>query len=86
MVLHGLLDPSLNKRRRTLAYDFNSLKGIRFGMRTSDEAKLEVIEIIRRKCKESGRTEFQFLQAYYSPETGDIRSHELPVDPAPGPY
>ena len=85
LVLHGLSDPSLDKRTRTLTYDFSSLKGILFGIRTSDEAKLEVIEIIRRKCKESGRTEFQFLQAYYSPEIGDIRSHELPADLILGP-
>ena len=24
---------------------------------------------------------FKFLQAYYSPETGDIRSHEIPANP-----
>ena len=80
LVLHGLLDQSLDTRRRTLPYDFNSLKGIAFGMRTSDEDKLKIIEIIRRKCKENNRTEFQFLQAYYSPETGDIRSHKLLID------
>ena len=80
LVLHGLLDPSLDKRRRTLTYDFNSLKGIIFGMRTSDEDKLRVIEVIRGKCEENDRMEFRFLQAYYSPETGDIRSHRLPID------
>ena len=80
LVLHGLSDPSLDKRRRTLTYDFNSLKGIIFGMRTSDEDKLRVIEVIRGKCKENDRMEFRFLQAYYSPETGDLRSHRLPID------
>ena len=77
LVLHGLLDTSLDKRRRTLTYDFNSLKGIIFGMRTSDEDKLRVIEVIRRKCEENDRMEFRFLQAYYSPETGDIRATDF---------
>ena len=77
LVLNPLLDGSLSAPQRTLTYDFNSLKGIVFGLKTSDDDKLEMIDIIRRKCRENHRTDFQFLQAYYSPETGDIRSHNI---------
>lgn len=50
LILHGLLDDVLDERRRKLTYDFNSLKGIIFGIRTSDEHKMRIIEIIEGKC------------------------------------
>ena len=65
------------KKSRTLTYDFNSLKGIIFGIKTSDEHRLSIIKIIQEKCEKHKRTDFKFFQAYYSPETGDIRKHEL---------
>ena len=55
------------------------MKGIIFGMRATDEEKLRVIEVIRKKCSEHKRTDFKFLQAYYCPECGDIRTRELPM-------
>ena len=71
--LHG----NLEKSQRILNYDFNSLKGIIFGIRTSEEDKLKIIEIIERKCMEEKRTEFNFFQAYYSPQSADIRKFEI---------
>ena len=65
------------KKNRTLSYAFNSLKGIIFGINTSDEHKLRIIDIIQRKCEENNRTDFKFYQAHYSPETGDIRKYEI---------
>ena len=65
------------EKNRTLSYNFNSLKGIIFGLRTSDEHRLSIIEIIERKCKKHKRTDFKFYQAYYSPETGDIQKYEI---------
>lgn len=67
------------EENRTLSYNFNSLKGIIFGLRTSDEHRLSIIEIIKRKCKKHKRTDFEYYQAYYSPETGDIRKYEIPL-------
>ena len=77
LILHGLLEDSLDDHRRTLTYDFESLKGIIFGIRTTDEDKIKIVEVIHRKCLEHGRSDFQFFQAYYSPEHGDIRMHEI---------
>ena len=60
-----------------LTYDFNSLKGIIFGIRASDEDILKAIKIIQEKCEEHERTDFKFYRAEYSPKTGDIRKNEI---------
>lgn len=79
LVLCHAFSDSLDEDARTLTYDFKSLSGVIFGIRTSDDDKRRIIEIIGRKCAESGRTDFQFFQAYYSPAHGDIRTHELMI-------
>ena len=79
LILHGLLDLALDKRRRTLSYKFESLTGIIFGIRTSDEDKIRIIDIIQKKCLENERTDFGFFQAYYSPKHEDIRKYRLQV-------
>ncbi len=76
LILDGLLG-NLEKTQRALNYDFNSLKGIIFGMRTSEEDKLRIIEIIKRKCMEENRIDFKFFQADYSHESGDFRKYEI---------
>ena len=63
--------------RRTLRYDFNSLKGIIFGIKTTDQDKLRIINIIKR-------TDFKFYQAYYSPEEGNIQKYRIPLPPLDG--
>ena len=66
------------RESRTIDYTFKSLKGIIFGIKTSDKDKSRIIEIIQRRCREtSNRTDFKYYQAYYSPETGDIRKDEM---------
>ena len=64
------------KDHRKLTYDFNSLKGIIFGIRTSTEDKMKIIEIIekKKKCEGNNGTHFTFYQAYYSASNGDIRA------------
>ena len=77
LILHGLLEDSLDDLSRTLTYDFESLKGIIFGIRTTDDDKIKIVEIVHNKCLDNGRSDFQFFQAYYSHEHGDIRKHEI---------
>ena len=60
-----------------LTYDFNSLKGIIFGIRVSDEDILKAIKIIQKKCEKHERADFKFYQAYYSQKTDDIRKNEM---------
>ena len=64
---------------RKLNYDFNSLKGIIFGMRTSTEDKLKIIEIIeeKKKCDGNNQADFKFFEAYYSTEDGKIHKREI---------
>ena len=69
--LQGVLDQS----ERTFTYDFDYLKGIIFGLRTSDEDKVRILEIIERKCLEKNRTDFRYYQAYYDSDSGEIRSY-----------
>lgn len=72
----GKLD---EKNHRKLTYDFNSLKGIIFGIRTSTEDKMKIIEIIERKKKYEGSngTDFNFYQANYSAKDGDIHKRRI---------
>ena len=77
IILYDVVRGVVEKADRTLTYDFNSLKGIIFGMRTSIEDKLKIINIIKSKCDENNRIEFKFFQAYYSPENGEIRKYEI---------
>ena len=77
VILYDIVRGIVEKDDHTLTYDFKSLKGIIFGMRTSTEDKLKLIEIIERKCKENNRTDFKFFQADYSPENGDIHKYEM---------
>ena len=65
------------KTNRTLTYNFNSLKGIILGMKTSDEDRQKIIKIIEGKCRKSKRTDFKFFQTYYSAKHGDIRKYEI---------
>ena len=84
LILESMLDEYDKKKNRTLAYDFNSLKGIIFGINTSDEHKLRIIDTIKRKCREHKRTDFKFYQAYYSPEEGNIQKYRIPLPPLDG--
>ena len=80
LILEDRLRQFDDKKTRKLKYDFNLLKGIIFGIKTSDEHRLRIIDIIEKKCEDYGRTDFKFYQAYYSPDTSDIRKFEVQVD------
>ena len=70
-----VLADTLPKEARTLTYDFSALKGIIFGINTSDDDKIAIIDLITHKCKAAGRTQFDFRQAIYSRCTGRIESY-----------
>ena len=61
----------------TLRYDFKSLQGIIFGIKTSSEKKIEVIRAIEKKVKENSHYEFKFYQAYYCRNSGQIKHYEM---------
>jgi hypothetical protein len=62
---------------RVLKYDFNSLDGIIFGIKTPNDAKLEIFKIIEDLCRANSRKDFKFYQAFYSRASGMIEHAEL---------
>ena len=77
LILEDGLSEFDDMRDRTLTYNFNSLKGIVFGLNTSDEDKQRIIKIIEEKCRKNNRVDFKLYQAYYSHKDGDIRKYEV---------
>lgn len=63
--------------KRSLRYDFSSLEGIIFCIKTSMNDKLSIIKIIEKKCIEEKRSNFKFYQAYYSPSSKLIEHSEM---------
>lgn len=59
---------------RTLKYLFEDLQGIIFGMNVLSEDRAAIVRIIAAKCAETGRTNFEFYQAYYSRLTGKVEA------------
>ena len=79
LILDDGLGQFNEKDDRALTYDFKSLKGIIFGMRTSREDQVKIREIIeeKKKCPENNQTDFTYFQAYYSAKDGDIRTRKM---------
>ena len=77
LILHSSITDLSEKDRRTLIYDFSSLKGIIFGINTKEEDKLKVIKIIEDKCNKHSRSDFKFYQAYYCADENCIKSVEM---------
>lgn len=77
LILHSSITDLSEKDRRTLTYDFASLKGIIFGINTKEEDKIKTIKIIEEKCNKSSRDDFRFYQAYYCADENCIKSVEM---------
>ena len=77
LVLSDWRTPFSETKDRIFSYDFENLHGVIFGIDTLDSDKAEIIDIVRQKCHDLGRTDFQLYQAYYSPEDGNIQTHEM---------
>lgn len=77
LILSSSLDSFSDLKDRSLNYEFKSLKGVIFGIKTKTEDKLKVIEIIEKKCSETGRDDFKFYQAHYSPDEKRITHSEM---------
>lgn len=73
LILNGLLDHEIEQEHRLLTYNFQNLKGIIFGIKTSTKDKLKIIDIIKNKCKEINREDFEFYQAHYSLKDKNIQ-------------
>lgn len=77
LLINDMLNDYETTEKRKLKYDFNDLEGIIFGIKTSTSDKMKIIEIINQKCEKHNRIDFNFYQAYYSKETGNINYEKL---------
>jgi len=68
------------KDSRKLKYDFNSLNGLIFGIKTPISAKAKIVKIIIELCKSEGRSDFNFYQARYNPSTNKISHYKVNLD------
>ena len=64
MILYSLLNGFQDPADRKLAYDWSDLVGIIFGINTSMDHRANIVRIVSEKCQKTGRTEFEFSQAY----------------------
>ena len=78
LILNNIFgEAEANAKGQALKYEFKSLKGIVFGIKTSVEEKHKIIEIIEKKCDAENRDDFKFYQASYSTENKCIEYHEI---------
>lgn len=66
IILNSSIDHYDIPKNRLLEYKFEDLEAIFFGMKTSTEAKIKIIDIIKKKCKENDRNNFVFYEMVYS--------------------
>ena len=76
-----ILDDSWENHQnsREFSYKFEDLDGIIFGIKTPTEQKLSIIDVVRKKCKETGRKSFNFYQAAYDVKTSQIEAELIPL-------
>ena len=79
VVLYSLIADLSDSKKRKLTFEFKSLKGIIFGIHTSDTDKSQILDIVRTKCSENGVSDFDVFQAFYCPRTGVIDRARLPI-------
>ncbi|HGM7291427.1 TPA: DUF2971 domain-containing protein [Serratia marcescens] len=77
IVLQSFISDFSDQKNRIQNYQFSSLKGIIFGIKTSIEDKLKIMKIIEKKCSENNTFDFKFYQSYYSFESGRIETYDL---------
>lgn len=77
LILSSMISDLSDPESRTQNYNFSSLDGIIFGIRTKEEDKLRILKIVNEKCAQSNRDDFRFHQAYYSHENRCIECYEL---------
>ena len=77
LILESGLSVFDSGKGRCLKYDFNSLEGIIFGIKTPAEDKYKILEVVEALCDKNQREDFQFYQAYHDAETKTIKYRPL---------
>ena len=78
LIINSFLKDKRDRQERIFQYNFNDLDGIIFGINTPQNAKEKIIDIVRQKCKDNNRQEFNFYQAYYCDKNKNIQYMSLP--------
>lgn len=65
ILFEDMLGIFLETSNRKCKYNFKSLKGIIFGIKTSESDKIEIMKIISKKCSMYGIKDFKIYQAYF---------------------
>ncbi|MBK24513.1 MAG: DUF2971 domain-containing protein [Halobacteriovorax sp.] len=76
LVHTSILNDTVEEKDRLLKYNFNDLDGIIFGLNTSDEDKIRIINIVHDKCMEYDSLDFNFYQANY-----DVKTSQITISP-----
>ena len=79
IILDELFNDYSSEEDRKLKYDFNDFEAIIFGIKTSSVDKAKIINIIRRKCHETGRNNFDFYECEYCHESGKIKQVKIDI-------
>lgn len=77
LIYSSMLHDCSEKSSRKFKYQFSDLDGLVFGINTPQAKKIEIIEIIKQKCYEHKRAEFNFYQAYFCHNTQSIKHMPL---------
>lgn len=77
LVLSSFLTDLKDDKNRTLKYEFSSLEGIIFGIKTPLEAKLKIKQIISDKYLQDKKNNFHFYQAYYNSVAESIEAWKI---------
>ncbi|KPY82808.1 hypothetical protein ALO44_200122 [Pseudomonas syringae pv. tagetis] len=64
---------------RKCVYDFDSLNGLIFGIKTPVAEKMKAISIVKALCKAHNRNSFNFYQARYNLTANKITHHLIDV-------
>ncbi|MED4225403.1 DUF2971 domain-containing protein [Neobacillus cucumis] len=77
IILSSALGTYDTPKNRLLVYRFEDLEAIIFGMNTPKKARNEIIEIVKRKCEELGRNQFDFFEMAFSPSKNELYPRKL---------
>ncbi|PHR58200.1 MAG: DUF2971 domain-containing protein [Arcobacter sp.] len=77
LILSSIFEDETTVEQRMKTYNFNSLKGLIFGIKTSLEDKAKIFEIIKKKCNSHQRNDFKFYQAYYCHKKKNIQHQKI---------
>ena len=80
----AILQPSVldlsARDTRACSYDFESLHGVIFGIKTPAHQKVRTIELVRMLCARHARNDFSFYQARYNPRTNSISHYKINIE------